>query len=102
LNTGQSVQSQGLTLTLRGNGNLAVLDPGSNILWSTNLPTRACTPTTCFASFQGDGNLVLYMNGARYWASNTPNQGATALTFGSSSPYLKIINASGGTLWKPF
>jgi hypothetical protein len=92
-----SVTYAGYQLDMQGDGNLVVYTPAGQPVWATGTSGRACSPS-CTASFQADGNLVLYENGSPYWASNTDNQGATALIFNSSAPYLQIVNGT-QVLW---
>lgn len=96
---GSTVNNGSVKLTLQTNGNLLVLNPLNQILWASNTSGRACTAQTCVAAFQTDGNLVLYQNGAPYWASGPISPNAW-LAVSPVSPYLKIIATNGTTIWQ--
>ena len=74
-----------------------------NAIWSSNTAYYNCEGgDTCRLAWQGDGNLVIYVNGAAKWSSNTAGRGKE-LVFSSQSYAMKItgVESNGGapTLW---
>ncbi|KAI1157827.1 hypothetical protein F5B18DRAFT_657266 [Nemania serpens] len=55
-------------------------------------PTGA---NNCQLIFQGDGNLVIYINGQAKWASNTVGDIGDILYFSASNPPLAIMHNNG-------
>ncbi|KAI1183775.1 hypothetical protein F5B17DRAFT_414772 [Nemania serpens] len=61
-----------------------------------NCPNGA---NNCQLIFQGDGNLVIYINGQAKWASNTVGDIGDILYFSASNPPLAIMHNNGdGTI----
>ena len=84
-------------LTLKANGNLAVVTASTSAeLWNSGSTTLA----TDHASFQSDGNLVLFnASNAWLWNSATANHPASQLTM-QSDGNLVIKDQAGNLLWQ--
>ncbi len=90
-------------LCLSATGQL-VMQRGSATLWAAPSPPQACSAGQawtmgCRASFQGDGNLVLYDGAAPYWNTATGGSAAVALQAQASPPYLSLTTAAGSVVW---
>ena len=77
---------------------------GATTLWASPSPPQSCPAgqawtMTCRASFQGDGNLVLYDGPTPYWNTATGGSAATALQAHASPPYLSLTAANGTVVW---
>ena len=95
---GASVSILGASLIFTNGGNLEVTDSHGKILWQSK--TSVQCSGNCRAVFQNDGNLVLYgATNSPYWTSHTWNNNLGSLTFSNRTPYLKVMNGSGKTLW---
>ncbi len=112
----------GYRLCLWTDGEFALLNPGNYPVWSTkhnpkltnyNVPgyngntydwPNGCA--SCYATFQTDGNLVVYnpgyngTSGNAYWRSATQGYPNAQLVVSATEPYLKIMNGS-TVLWSP-
>ena len=90
-------------LCLSTGGQLAMWR-GATMLWAAPTPAPAC-PTGedwtkgCRASFQGDGNLVLYDGAIPYWNTATAGRQAVTLQARVSPPYLSLVTAGGLLIW---
>lgn len=84
-------------VTVKANGNLAVVvASGGSELWASGGSTIA----THHASFQSNGNLVLYDASANsLWSSNTANNPASQL-FMQNDGNLVIKDVNGTQLWQ--
>lgn len=100
LTTDQSVALANATLSFHGDGNLLMFDPNINPVWDAkaSLGTGACSGGVCTATFQADGNFVLYKNGTPYLATSTNPRGASLL-LSDTAPYVQILDAAGAVLW---
>ncbi len=93
LNAGESRANDLIMISLQTDGNFVLYDKtNSKALWATNTQ-KECNVQKCIASFQGDGNLVLYQSGVPYWASNTAGS-HLKLIFSKTAPYY-MVNSSG-------
>jgi len=99
LHTGDKIYSSDnrFYLTLKANGNLAIITAATSAeLWNTGSATLA----TDHATFQSDGDLVLFnVSNAWLWNSATGNHPASQLTM-QSDGNLVIKDPSGATLWQ--
>lgn len=90
LNSGQAVASGDLTFVYQTDGNLCLYQgqgQSRRLLWCALSTTHAAG----FANFQADGNLVLYANGAAYWASGSSSRGQVpTLSISDFEPYVSI------------
>jgi hypothetical protein len=100
-------------LVMQDDGNFVLysgaLTASSKAVWASNTSGDGggcgVSPAGCRATFQSDGNLVLYGSTA-YWASNTATNElaarslppATELSFQPAAPYLKILG-QGQAVW---
>ena len=90
-------------LCLSATGQLA-LQRGATTLWAAPAPAQSC-PTgqvwtmSCRASFQGDGNLVLYDAATPYWNTATGGSQAVTLQAHAAPPYLSLLTAAGAVVW---
>ena len=67
--------------------------------WNDNINHDAgCSVDICKLIFQGDGNLVSYINGKAKWSSGTANRGNT-LYFNNKMPFIDIHDAAGRSIW---
>ncbi|KAL6522206.1 hypothetical protein OROMI_032083 [Orobanche minor] len=66
LSNGDQLINGAFTLSMQGDCNLVLRD-SSRVVWSTGTSGKG---SNCYATMQGDGNLVIYGQGA-VWASNT-------------------------------
>ena len=104
LSTGRSIPLVGGFLVLQADGNLVVYAgtpaaPGAG-LWSLGTTGRQCSPSTCRALFQTDGNFVLDDQTTPYWDSGTAGQGQR-LRLAASAPFLAVLDAGQRVLWVP-
>jgi hypothetical protein len=87
----------GFDFVFDGSAQLIVYDNGE-----VQTTIGAANPDTCNSEcnldFQGDGNLVKYLNGAPFWDSGTAGQGST-LTALITSPWLEIKDQTGAVIW---
>jgi hypothetical protein len=107
-----------LSFCMQADGNL-VLYSGTKPLWSTSqlqgfdqAPftglTESLNCSICYASFQGDGNLVLYNpnftgnSQHAYWQSDTSGNPGAVLEIRGNPPYVSISRSSGQVVWAPF
>ena len=113
LYAGQSLQVGTMAFAMRTDGNLVLTQAGA-VLWASSQlpaqdafpfsgPTQGLNCVNCFATFQTDGNLVLYEpvadgSSLPYWASNTPKNIGATLRLSYANP-LSIVSASGSVLW---
>ncbi len=123
LNAGNSLNlSDGLHLSFQTDGNLVLYTAQNVALWATSLVpqnnaagfwglTQGLSCSSCYAVFQGDGNLVLYDPNSNYnpyhayWASNT--SGPQQLRISASAPYVVLTDGTdvlwtGGNTFDPF
>ncbi len=78
------------TLSMQTDRNLVLYLNGVPI-WNTKT-SRAHSCTTCTASLQSDGNLVLYdEKGTPYWDSKTQGTSPSLLKIKTTFPYLQIV-----------
>ena len=115
LNAGQSIAIGTMTLRMQANGDLGLYSAGGAPLWASSLlpvqdaggfagPTQWLDCAQCFASFQADGNLVLYMPGASnarnqpYWATNTAGNEGAKLRLSPSS-LISVVGQDNSVLW---
>lgn len=77
MSPGQAIATAGEgTLRYQSEGNLVLYDSYGKAIWVTPINEEGyCVGHTCLATFQKDGNLVLYRDDAPYWASNTNGKG---------------------------
>ena len=89
--TALSMQTDG-NLVLYQNGEAlwaASFYPNTSIPAGTSAGGRSCAG--CFATFQADGNLVLYSaNGTPYWDTATEGVPGAVLTFSGQSPFVSV------------
>jgi hypothetical protein len=107
-----------LWLCMQGDGDL-VLYSGTTSLWATSQfqgfdrapftgPTQALSCSDCYASFQDDGNLVLYNpnftgnSKHAYWRSNTSGNPGAVLEIRGNPPYVSISTSGGQVAWALF
>jgi hypothetical protein len=96
----QMMDTTPIYFTLLNNGNLAVYSGAistGTLLWSTSLSRKTCNKS-CFLSFQGDGNIVIYGDQGALWSTGT-NPSGTKLLFNTASPYLQVYNSTGAVIW---
>lgn len=72
-------------------------------IWSSGTSGHNCETTdTCRLAWQGDGNLVIYVNGAAVWSSGTAKRGEL-LTFTAQGYAMEITGVesagSAPVLW---
>jgi hypothetical protein len=92
---GQSSTIGDLTLSMQSDGNLVVYREGVG-KWASGTNNWPSNCTTCYASFQPDGNLALYSansNGesTAYWSTGTNGHPGAQLHLSDSAPYLSIV-----------
>lgn len=90
-------------LCLSATGQLT-MQRGTATLWAAPSSPQACPigqawTMSCRASFQGDGNLVLYDAATPYWNTATGGSRAVALQAHASPPYLSLTTATGSVIW---
>ena len=97
--------NQNYRLCTQGDGNSVLSFSDSNqtkVLWSSYTASD-CSSGSCYMTFQGDGNLVVY-NGSALWDSET-NQNATSpyvasqFVLSNQEPYLKLLDSNGDIIW---
>ena len=95
LSAGTSYATPNYRFTMQTDGNLVLYDQRSIAVWWTGTSGRNCTPQTCYAIFQGDGNLVLYQNQRAYWntATISPNY---KLRIAQTYPFVSILDRRNG------
>jgi hypothetical protein len=92
---GQSATIGDLVFIMQSDGNLVIYQDGV-AKWATGTNKWPSTCTTCYVSFQADGNLVLYSysgNGeyTPYWSTGTNGHPGAQLHLSDSAPYLSIV-----------
>jgi hypothetical protein len=92
---GQSFKIGKLALRMQSDGNLVVYRDGVS-KWATGTNNWPSTCTTCYASFQSDGNLVLYGSSGNgeytpYWSTGTNGHPGAELVLSDTAPYLSIV-----------
>jgi hypothetical protein len=89
-------------ISYQGDNNIVVYNTATGTAvteWASGHTDSACSTTsTCTCDFQGDGNLVTYVDGVAKWSSGTANEGHT-VTFLNESPWIEIANAAGAVIW---
>ncbi|PWU21552.1 MAG: hypothetical protein C5B49_02485 [Bdellovibrio sp.] len=116
INAGQSVLfPRGLKITMQTDGDLVVSNSTGN-LWATSDnptgdslgfsgPTSGLSCNSCYASFQADGNLVLYNpfftgnSNKAYWSSRTAQNPQSLFLISPLAPVLSIRSNSGTILF---
>lgn len=89
-------------LVLERDANLRVREGSltGKTLWSTSVTGKSCA-TDCFATLQGDGNLVTYSASNAVFATGT-NGGSyrvDGVALGAQAPYLRIVDTAGRVRW---
>lgn len=78
----------GVQSYFQGDGNFVIYD--GDAIWSSGTAGHNCeSGDTCRLAWQGDGNLVLYVNNAALWSSGTAGRGEL-LTFTTQSYAMQI------------
>ncbi len=99
LKPGEFWGNSNLKLLFQTDGNLVLYKNGVQVLWASNTQKNCPTATSCIASLQADGNLVLYIGTMAYWNTQTYGQGALRLKVTEASPYVQLINNSSAKVW---
>ena len=68
-------------------------------VWASNTGKYNCESNNCNLIFQTDGNLVIYVNGAAVWSTNTAKRGSQ-LWFRNTVPYTTIYGPQGGVVYE--
>ncbi|MBK8014596.1 MAG: hypothetical protein IPK13_25005 [Deltaproteobacteria bacterium] len=92
---GRQVETQLHRLVMENDGNLVLYKkmPATK-LWSTETQPRSCSATTrCKATFQTDGNLVVYFGTEALWNTKTWSHG-TSFVFSDSEPHLAVFEGA--------
>ncbi|KAH7063092.1 hypothetical protein B0J12DRAFT_707098 [Macrophomina phaseolina] len=89
----------------QGDNNLVAYDTtasdGWKPLWASGTQAE-CGPdgAWCSLNFQGDGNLVDYVNGSALWNTRTAGKGAVGLVLSAEGePWVSIVDEAGEALW---
>ena len=98
LQQGAAMTISGVSLSLRDDGRLAVLNSQQRVLWMSGGPAHVCNGT-CVAAFQNDGNLVFRDDSGPYWSAGTYGRNAAILTLQNTPPYLLISDTKCNTVW---
>lgn len=98
LNSGESITTANRRLVMQGDGNL-VLQQFSDDQFDSNLwASNSNTGSGKLASFQSDGNFVVYnTSGLPIWASNTASTGHSLSLQADGN--LVIYNSTGQSIW---
>jgi hypothetical protein len=80
---------------MQTDGNLVLYRDGVS-KWASGTNNWPSTCTTCYASFQSDGNLVLYGSNGNgdftpYWSTGTNGHPDALLLLSDAIPYLSIV-----------
>ena len=84
-----------------------LLTRGPIVLWTVATPVQSCPQgvawyQTCHATFQGDGNFVLYNGNQPYWSTGTSSLSLgvpTQLVASATAPYLSLLTQSNVVIW---
>lgn len=89
------------TLRMTLEGELQVINVSGTIVWrsGTSVSPSTCSPSTCYAKFQGDHNLVITLPTGAVNFSNTGGKTSSQLTASTAEPYLSIANAGAQPYW---
>uniref|UniRef100_UPI0020C6E290 hypothetical protein n=1 Tax=Streptomyces sp. GbtcB6 TaxID=2824751 RepID=UPI0020C6E290 len=94
LDAGDSVASNRMRITLRGNGNLVISDENGVVRWSSGT-----SGADNHAVFQADGNFVVYSSDNRtLWSSGTEGNDGAKLVI-QADGNVAILSAGDATLW---
>ncbi|WP_194831815.1 LysM peptidoglycan-binding domain-containing protein [Nocardia sp. XZ_19_369] len=94
LGLGQSLQGGAYTLTLQDDGNLVLVEPGGNVVWSTLTHNQGVERAT----LQDDGNFVLYKGEGSAWSTETNGKDADRLVV-QADRNLVLYGKDGSALW---
>ncbi|MBX9722833.1 MAG: hypothetical protein K2X81_15640, partial [Candidatus Obscuribacterales bacterium] len=93
LNAGHSKSTRFFRLLMQSDGNLVLDGPKRMRLWETGKP-EANPNGNCCATFQKDGNLVLYHGHSPYWQSASNGYPNSVLVISTHKPFLFIVDAA--------
>ena len=89
-------------LVLERDANLRVREGSlaGKTLWSTSVTGKTCA-ADCFATLQGDGNLVTYSANNAVFATGTNggNYQVDGVALGAQAPYLRVVDTAGKVRW---
>ncbi|MFJ5266787.1 hypothetical protein ACIQAC_40675 [Streptomyces sp. NPDC088387] len=94
LNSGQSVASNRMKITLRSSGNLVITDENGVVRWSSGTSGSGNR-----AVFQADGHFAVYSSDDRtLWSSGTAGNPGAQLVI-QADGNVTIVSAGGAVLW---
>jgi len=85
----ESIKTDVGTLVLQGQ-NLVLYDVNHKPVWATDNHDKT-SETDFHASFQGDGNLVIYRGNRPCWSSKTDCHRDATLVLSSAKPFISIV-----------
>ena len=95
INTGKTLRTNRLALTMQSGGNLVLRDTSSKIIWSSGTHHSGA-----YAEFQSDGNLVVYINGRQpVWASGTFGHEGATLVLQADYNMVIFSGIGGSPIW---
>lgn len=92
LKGGESKTTSFGKLSMQTDGNFVLDDDKGKALWASDTAREISSDYK--ASFQGDGNLVLYHGSEAYWSSATNGHENSTVELSSSAPFLSIVDHS--------
>ncbi|MET8777815.1 LysM peptidoglycan-binding domain-containing protein [Nocardia sp. NPDC004654] len=91
---GQSLSGGAYTLTLQSDGNLVLSEPDGNAVWATQTHDQGVERAT----FQHDGNFVLYKGEGAAWSTETNGADADRLVV-QADRNVVLYGTDGSALW---
>jgi hypothetical protein len=89
---GQRVGDGYVFLIMQTDGNLvAYTNNGTQAVWASGTTGKCSSSSSCFATYQSDGNFVIYNNYSPIWA--TGSNGSVGLTIADTSPFVRELNS---------
>ena len=105
LKAGESKHTDVGTFKMQKDGNLVFADDSGHAVWNSD-QHAAGEDERFLASFQGDGNFVIYRDKQTIWSSGTNGHPDSSLVVSKFAPYVYIVDRNNEKiiwpeLWKP-
>jgi hypothetical protein len=96
---GASIAIGSSAMVMQSDGNLVLYSQTGQPLWSTMTYGNNCGSNQCLATFQADGNFVVYKGNTALWNSGTYGNPSAVLVLSPNAPQLTIQGSNQAVLW---